>query len=178
MKQISTPPGALKFRLIAIVILILVFIVAFLNYTNGISITTEKASIRQTKNIINSTLGIVFATYTVKGELDRLNEVEGGNPFEYLEIYSQVPATYRGEIELFKLEEGEPGWYYDRVNGQALYKPFYNDQIYYFTIVLDYRDENSSGKFEADIDEYRQLSLKQLRQQRGETANVAPGEEF
>ncbi|MFA9418564.1 MAG: hypothetical protein ACERLB_00300, partial [Gammaproteobacteria bacterium] len=73
MKQIGTPPGALKFRLTTIVILVLIFMLAFLNYTNGISASFEKVSIQQTKNIINSTLAVVFSTYTVKGELGYLN---------------------------------------------------------------------------------------------------------
>jgi hypothetical protein len=175
MKQISTPPGALKFRLVAIVILVIIFMLAFLNYTNGISIALEKTSIQQTKNIINSTLAVVFATYTVKGELERLNEVNGGNPFEYLERYSQVPATYQGEISDDSLQENVPGWYYDRANGLAIYKPFYDDNLYRFTIVLEYLDTNNSGDFEADFDEFRHLSFKQLRQQGGETAGVVSG---
>jgi hypothetical protein len=165
MKQISTPPGALKFRLIAIVILVTVFMLVFLNYANRISIATEKASIQQTKNIINSTLYVVFATYTVKGELGLLNEVNGGNPFEYLERYGQVPITYQGEIDVDNLEDSLPGWYYDRLNRRALYKPFYDDRVYYFTILLEYRDVDGSGRFEQGIDEYGGLKLRQLPQQ-------------
>ena len=165
MKQISTPPGALKFRLIAIVILILVFMLAFLSYTSGISTSLERTSVQQTKNIINSTLAVVFAIYTVKGELDRLNEVNGGNPFEYLERYSQIPVTYRGEIGDVSLEDSVPGWYYDRTKRLALYKPLRDDKIYYFAIELDYRDVDGSGRFEAGIDEYRRLNFRQLAQQ-------------
>jgi hypothetical protein len=165
MKQISTPPGALKFRLVAIIILVTIFMMAFLNYTNGISVATEKTSIQQTKNIINSTLYVVFATYTVKGELGLLNEVNGGNPFEYLEKYSAVPATYQGEIGVDNLKPSGSGWYYDRMNGQALYKAFYDDQVYYFMIVLEYRDIDKSGQFEPEVDEFRFLRFKQLPQQ-------------
>jgi hypothetical protein len=165
MKQIGTPPGALKFRLVAIIILVVIFMLAFMNYTNGISASLEKTSVQQTKNIINSTLAVVFATYTVKGELENLNKVNGGNPFEFLEEYSAVPTTYHGEIDVDSLEASVPGWYYDGLNGQAIYKSFYDDQIYYFTIVLDYYDVDKSGGFEADIDEFQLLSLKRLPQQ-------------
>lgn len=165
MKQIGTPPGALKFRLVAIVILVIVFMLAFLNYTNGISIALEKTSIQQTKNIINSTLAVVFSTYTVKGELARLNEVRGGNPFDYLEKYSVVPTTYRGEIGVVSINDSVPGWYYDGANGLALYKTFYDDQVFYFAIVFKYGDVNGSGRFEPGIDEYRRLYLRQLPQQ-------------
>jgi hypothetical protein len=63
------------------------------------------------------------------------------------------------------LEDSGPGWYYDRANGLAIYKPFYDDNLYHFTIVLDYRDVDNSGKFEDDVDEYQRLSLRQLPQQ-------------
>jgi len=165
MKQIGTPPGALKFRLVAIIILVVIFMLAFLNYTNGISASFEKTSIRQTKNIINSTLVVVFANYTVRGELERLNEVNGGNPFEYLEKYSAVPATYRGEIGVDDLNDSVPGWYYDRANGLALYKSLYDDKFYYFAIELDYKDVDGSGRFDPGIDEYQRLSFRQQPQQ-------------
>jgi hypothetical protein len=165
MREIGTPPGALKFRLVAIIILVVIFMLAFLNYTNGISASFEKTSVQQTKNIINSTLAVVFATYTVKGELERLNDVGGGNPFDYLEKYSVVPTTYQGEVGVDNLMSSGPGWYYDRANGLALYKPFYDNQVYYFTIVLDYRDVDDSGRFEPGIDEYRRLSFRQIPQQ-------------
>jgi hypothetical protein len=112
----------------------------------------------------------VFASYTVKGEQHRLNELNGANPFEYLEKYSAVPATYRGEIDVDDLKDSVPGWYYDGAKGLALYKTFYDDQVYYFTIVLDYRDIDGSGRFEPEIDEYRRLSFKQLPRQGGELA--------
>jgi hypothetical protein len=165
MKKIGTPPGALKFRLIAIVILVIIFMLAFLNYTNGISIALEKSSIQQTRNIINSTLAVVFATYTVKGELERLNEVNGGNPFEYLERYGQVPITYQGEIEDGSLEDNVSGWYYNRTDGLAIYKSFYDDSLYHFMIILDYRDVDGSGHFEQGADEFQHLSFRQLPQQ-------------
>ncbi len=165
MKQISVPPGALKFRLVLIVILVTIFMLVFFNYTNQISVTLEKTSIRQTKNIINSTLMVVFASYAVTGELERLNELNGSNPFEYLEKYSLLPATYRGDIGVDKSKNSTPGWYYDRVNGLAIYKPLYDDKDYYFRIELDYRDVDGSGRFEPEFDEYRRLSFRQLPRQ-------------
>ena len=165
MKQIGVPPGAFKFRLLVIVILVIIFMLAFLNYANGISIATEKASVQQTRNIINSTLAVVFADLAVKGELERLNDLSGANPFEYLEKYNLIPASYRGEIEVDNLKASGPGWYYDRQQGLALYKAFYDDTVYYFTIELDYRDVDGSGRFEPGIDQYRRLSFRQLPQQ-------------
>ena len=165
MKQISVPPGALKFRLVMAVILVIIFILVFFNYTNRISVTLEKTSIQQTKNIINSTLMVVFASYAVKSELESLNELIGSNPFRYLETYSQLPATYRGDIGVDQSEIRTPGWYFDRANGLAIYKPLYDDKDYYFRIELDYRDVDGSGRFEPAIDQYRRLSFRQLPRQ-------------
>ena len=67
MRYLGTYPGAYTFRLIVIVIIMSILIVAFFRYTDQISIATETASIQQTKNVINRSLAIVFATYAVKG---------------------------------------------------------------------------------------------------------------
>ncbi len=147
------------------VILVIILILVFFNYTSRISVTLEKTSIQQTKNIINSTLMVVFASYAVKGELERLNELNGANPFEYLEKYSLLPATYRGDIGVDKSKNSKPGWYYDGANGLAIYKPLYDDKDYYFRIELDYRDVDGSGRFEPAIDQYRRLSFRQLPRQ-------------
>ena len=176
MKQIGIPPGAFKFRLIIIIILVVIFMLVFLNYTNRIAIATEKTSIQQTKNIINSTLAVVFAKFAVKGELERLNELNGGNPFEYLEKYSLLPPTYRGEIGVDNPKDSVPGWYYDQPNGLSLYKTFHDDNVYYFRIELDYRDLDGSGRFEAEIDEYRRLNFRQLPQQQGDAAVAGSGD--
>jgi len=165
MKQISVPPGALKFRLVMTIILVIIFILVFFNYTNRISVSLEKTSVQQTKNIINSTLAVVFANFAVKGELERLNELNGTNPFEYLEKYSLLPATYRGDIGVDKSKNSTPGWYYDGANGLTIYKPLYDDKDYYFRIELDYRDVDGSGRFEPAVDQYRRLSFRQLPRQ-------------
>ena len=147
------------------VTLVIVFMLVFFNYTNRISVTLEKTSIQQTKNIINSTLMVVFAGYVVKGELESLNELIGSNPFKYLETYGLLPATYRGDTGVDKSKISTPGWYYDGANGLALYKAFYDEKVYYFAIELDYRDVDGSGQFEPEIDEYRRLSFRQLPRQ-------------
>ena len=166
MIQISVPPGALKFRLVMTITLVIIFILVFFNYTNRISVAIEKTSIRQTKNIINSTLMVVFASYAVKGELERLNELSGGNPFEHLEKYNLLPATYRGDMGVDKsTDDSKPGWYYDGANGLAIYKPLYDDKDYYFRIELDYRDVDGSGRFEPAVDQFGRLSFRQLPRQ-------------
>ncbi len=160
MKQISVPPGALKFRLVMTVILVIILILVFFNYTNRISVAIEETSIQQTKNIINSSLAVVFATYAAKGELDGLNELNGGNPFVHLAEYNLTPTSYQGEIRAENLDEIGPGWYYDKTNKKVIYKSYYDDQVYSYSIVLDYKDVNGSGRFESAVDDYQRFYFK------------------
>lgn len=166
MKSIGFPPGSNNFRLLMIVILVAALWVLFFNYTDKISRETEKAAIQQMKNNINSTLVIVFATYAVKDELDRLNELNGSNPFIIMSEYNRMPETYKGRLLVNQnLEDLAPGWYYDKLNRRTIYKAYYDEGSYFFSIVLNYRDANGSGQFESGVDEYRHLIFKQLLQQ-------------
>ena len=143
-----------------IIIIVVAMMAVFLNYTKRLSIDTEKASIQQTKNIINSMLVVVFANYAVKGQLNRLNELNGGNPFVHLDKYNLTPNNYRGEIRAENLDELAPGWYYDKMSKRVIYKSYYDERVYYFTQILDYRDVDGSGFFEANIDEYHRLIFR------------------
>jgi len=160
MKSIGFPPGSNNFRLMMIVIIVGALWVFFFNYTERISIETEKASVQQTRNIINSSLAVVFATYAVNNQLDRLNELNGGNPFVYLAEYNLLPSAYMGETEGADLTDIKSGWYYLKSQKKTLYKPYYDEPIQYFSLVLEYRDINNSGRYESKIDEFGRLSFK------------------
>lgn len=162
MKSISTPPGAYKFRLPIIVTIIVVLMAVFLDYANTISIKTEQASIRQTSNVINSSLAIVFATFVVRGEQHRLNQLNGKNPFNYLSEYNLLPPNYQGEVDLTEKSEIEAGWYYDKQKKAVAFKSNYEDKVYYFTVVLDFVDKNGNGRFEQGTDVYRRLLFREL----------------
>lgn len=162
MKSIGFPPGSNKFRMLMIVVIVAALWVLFLDYTDRIAVETEKASIQQTKNIINSSLAVVFASYAVKGELDRIDELNNGNPFVHMAEYNLLPNSFRGVVELTDIDNLEPGWYFDIVSRKVFYKAFYSNRVYYFAQVLKFRDVNGSGHFEAAIDEYQRLYFKQL----------------
>ena len=160
MKTIGSYPGANKFRLLMIVIIVGALWSFFFNYTDQISIETEKASIRQTKNIINSSMAVVFATYAVGNQLDHLNELNGGNPFIYMAEYNLLPSTYRGEFKGGDLTDIESGWYYDKSQKKILYKPYYDGAVQYYSLVLEFRDMNNSGRYESKIDEFGRLFVR------------------
>ena len=162
MKYIGSHPGAYTFRFLIIFIIVGIFVILFLNYTDKLAVETEKVSIQQTINIINSSLAVVFATYAVKGELDRLNDLDGGNPFEYMAEYNLYPSRsiYQGEISGRNRDDLEPGWYYDRLTGKVIYKAYYDELVLSFELILDYQDLNGSGRYEPDIDVYKMLNFR------------------
>jgi hypothetical protein len=145
-------------------ILVASFVGTFFYYTDRLSKATEMMSIQQTRNIINSSLAVVFATYAVKGELDLLNDLNGGNPFTYMAEYNLVPESYKGVFKVEELGDLESGWYYDSVNGKVIYKTYYDEGLYFFSVVLDYRDVDGSGRYEPGADEYQRLYFQQIPQ--------------
>ena len=110
MKTLGSHPGAINFRLSAMVILILLFIYVFLHYTDEAEQAIELQSVEQTRRVIDSALFIVFATYATEGRLDQLADLEGGNPFEFLKEYLAHSIPYRGEIESHEMSGAESGW--------------------------------------------------------------------
>ena len=167
MRYLGSYPGAYTFRFLMIFIIVGSFVVLFFNYTDKLAVETEKASIQQTINIINSSLAVVFATYAVKGELDRLNELNGGNPFKHMFEYDLFPSRsiYQGEISGRSLGKLDPGWYYDGLNKRVIYKAYSDGQVNFYSLKLDYQDLNGSGRFESGIDGFQYLYFTQIPQQ-------------
>jgi len=162
MKTIGSHPGAILFRLSILVTVIAIIIIVFLSYAAKVRENYERASITQARALINSSLAVVFATYATKGRLDDLNELEGGNPFDFLEAYHMLPTAYKGEIEFSLGDDLEPGWYYLKSRRQVAYKPRYIDGNTYFTVVLSYDDLNDSGRFESKSDKFRSLQFVEV----------------
>jgi len=162
MKSIGFPPGSNIFRLIIVVIIVVTLIVIFFDYADRISIATEEASIQQSKNIINSSLAIVFAKYAVSNELEKLNDLVGADPFPYLNEYNLLPGVYKGQFESGSIEDLDSGWYFHNKKKVVFYVPYYGNDIKYFTLNLEYRDVNFSGVYEPDIDEFNGLFFRSL----------------
>ena len=157
MNTIGSHPGAILFRLSIMIILITIMIVVFFSYLDDTERELERASILQTKAVIESSLALVFATYAVKQKLDQLNQVDGGNPFVLLtEFEIQLPA-YRGEIEQELSTNLVPGWYYLKHRGLVAYKSRFIDMDSYYRVKLRYRDANLSGRFEPGVDQFESL---------------------
>ncbi len=159
MNTIGSHPGAILFRLSIMIIVIAILVVIFFRYTDATQKELERQSIMQTKRIIDSSLAVVFASYAVKGRLNELNQVEGANPFTFLEQYSLLPAAYRGEIGHESLADLKPGWYYRRRTGNVIYMPRFLLDAEWYSLVLSYDDSNQSGRFESDHDRFKNLQF-------------------
>ena len=111
----------------------------------------------QTRKVIDSALAVVFSSYAIKGRLNDLNELDGGNPFEFLDEFELLPVVYQGEIASNLNEDLSPGWYYYKNTGSVAYKSRYLEHNSYFGVELIFEDRNLSGHFESAHDKFLQL---------------------
>ncbi|MDH3633136.1 MAG: hypothetical protein OES20_00380 [Gammaproteobacteria bacterium] len=162
MNTIGSHPGAILFRLSIMVILIAILTVIFFSYVDDTERELERASVLQTKKIIDSALAVVFATYATKNRLHQLNELDGGNPFVFLKEYQILPPAYVGEIGHDLSTEEIPGWYYLRHRRQVVYHSNFNQPDSYFTIVLNYQDNDKSGSYEPATDKFQSLRFVKI----------------
>lgn len=159
MNTLGSHPGAILFRLSGMIILIAVLTVIFFSYIDNTEKELERASIEQTRKIIDSALTVVFATYAVKGRLNELNDLDGSNPFVFLREYQMLPSTYQGEIDHDLSENTQPGWYYLKHRKRLGYVSRYLETNFFYSVILNYEDVNQSDRFESGIDKFQNLQF-------------------
>ncbi len=164
MKTIGAPPGAILFRLSLMIIIVAILVIIFFRYVDDTQVELERQSILQTKRIIDSSLAVAFAGYAVKGRLDDLNQLDGGNPFLILEQFELLPPAYHGEFEGDFAADQEPGWYYLKQRRQVVYKSRFAGGDHYYSLRLDYEDINRSGSFESGHDRFNRLQFVRIDQ--------------
>ena len=157
MNTIGSHPGAILFRFTLMVILIAILVVVFMSYLEDTERELERASIAQTKKIIDSSLAVVFSSYAVKRRLDELNDLDGANPFVFLQEFGIRPPGYQGVLGADASADHVPGWYYLEHRRLVFYKSYFIGSDAYFEVRLDYRDSNQSGRFEAAADRFENL---------------------
>jgi hypothetical protein len=165
MKTIGSHPGAILFRMSIMVILIAILVVVFFSYINKAQEVTERAAISRTKGIIDSSIAVVFATYAAQAKLDKINSLDGANPFEFLREYMLLPSTYMGEIDHGLNDQMAPGWYYLIHRRRVVYKSHYLGSSFEFELVLNYDDVNQSGRFEPEFDVFDGLYFMKIENQ-------------
>ncbi len=158
MKTIGSHPGAIAFRLSAMVILIMAFLAIFLHYAGEAERTIELQSIQQTQRLVDSALVVAFATHATEGRLGELAALDGADPFVALADYFQHNINYRGRLagDPAKLA---PGWYYRESSGDLVYLPVHLGQPAYFRLTLLYDDLDGDGRFDFATDRFRALKM-------------------
>ena len=165
MNTLGSHPGAILFRLSLMIMLIVIMVMVFFSYVDNAEREFERKSVLQTKKIIDSALAVVFATYAVNNRLGELNDLDGGNPFVFLEEYEMLPPAYVGELDHDLSFDQEPGWYYLNHRGIVVYKSLFIESDNYFAIVLNYQDNNQSGLFEPAEDRFQNLQFVKIAEQ-------------
>jgi hypothetical protein len=162
MNTPGSHPGAILFRFSIMIVLIAIMVMVFFSYVDEVEYEIERKSILQTKKIIDSALAVVFATYAVNHRLNQLNDLDGGNPFVFLEEYQMLPPAYVGETDHDPGEDQEAGWYYLSHRRILVYKSLFSDANHYFKVVLNYQDINQSGSFESASDQFQGLRFVKI----------------
>ncbi|MCP4874219.1 MAG: hypothetical protein GY896_01930 [Gammaproteobacteria bacterium] len=144
------------------ILLIVILMMVFFSYLDDAEREVERASVLQTKKVIDSALALVFATYAVNNRLNELNDLNGGNPFLFLKEYQMLPPAYAGELDRDPAIDQAPGWYYLSHRKMVVYKSFHLDSDSYFRIVLNYQDVNQSGLFESSTDKFQNLQFVEI----------------
>ena len=158
MNTLSSIPGALLFRSVMVVILVLIMIVIFLSYTS--ELTQKAAEIERNKVVyeLDTVLSYRIYSATINGRLSELTALHQQNPFVVLadENYT-VPLTYVGEVKLPVFLQ-KSGWYFDTSKRVLFY--WENRKITNrYQMQFKFNDSNASGVYESKIDSIERLGM-------------------
>ena len=157
----STPaPRTIPYRVIVGSALVLVLAFVLMDYLERAHRVLEEQSVSQQIRVINSALVVVFSTHAVENRLHDLQQLDGANPFEFLQQFNIALSNYRGEAQ--PSNELITGWYYDEKAGVIFFQPLYLEEIPRLKIVFDYLDRNANGRFEKGTDRVRALRLEAI----------------
>ncbi len=160
--SLASVSGALLFRTLMSLALVLILIVVFFSYVDDTQREFERSALQQSKRIVDSALAVAFASYAVDGRLDQLEELNGGNPFVLLKSYQMLPAAYRGEIGQDLDADLAAGWYYLKHRRVVAYRSHHLDIDRYFSLRLNYDDRDRDGRFDPAVDEFQNLQFQPL----------------
>lgn len=150
-------PGAKLLRLDIVVVLVILFIIAFLVYLDRLEEDLRAVAVEKTINEINSALALTLYQHAVEGRLGDLPLLDGENPFVFLAIYKQLPVNYRGSVRTGSTAKVINSWYYNLDARRVIYQA--ETDVREFAIVFQYKDRNNNGVFDASIDAVAELVM-------------------
>jgi hypothetical protein len=163
MKGISSLPGALIFRAVISVLLISVVTGIFLNKTEQMTGKMDLIARQQVVNEINVALALVVYNLAVNNKLEKLNDLDKSNPFDYLALNQSLPNNYFGVVDRDEKIDRN-GWFYAISKKQAVYNSRQGIKHWY-QLSLIFNDINNSNTFDAGSEKLSGLQLKKASDQ-------------
>ena len=158
MNTLSSIPGALLFRSVMVVILVLIMIVIFLSYTSDL--TQKAADIERNKIIYELDTALSYRLYgaAIKGTLSDLPVLNQQNPFVVLadENYT-APPSYVGEVKQ-AVSLAKSGWYFDTSERVIFYWEA-SKVSHRYQMQFKFNDLNDSGIYESSVDSIEKLGM-------------------
>jgi hypothetical protein len=109
-RQASHPRSSIFIATISILI-ISIAISIFLNKTDGMTEQVDLIASQKMVNEINVALALVVYNLAVNNSLEKLNDLNKSNPFNYLALNQSLPDNYFGVIDSDEKIDRN-GWFY------------------------------------------------------------------
>lgn len=157
-------------ELVIVVVLISLLIVIAIDRLLVLRVEAERVSVEKIAGELRSAMSLTVASVVVKdGGLQNIARLNKSNPMNML---SQAPGTYLGEMRKAEPERIEPGsWYFDIDRGELVYKVINAGNLVTdlegvkrirFQLQLDYGDSNRNGRYDAGRDIIYGMRLQAL----------------
>jgi len=156
-KSIASHPDAAKFRSIASIILILIFIGAFLGYTQSLTRQADRVARDRALSEIRQALAMMLYDYAIKGKLADLQKFDSENPFSLMAAYRPLPAEYKGAKATLK-PGLEAGWYFDLKTRRVIWVALDGSRQKY-QLHFEYEDVNRNNHFDPATDQIIGLDI-------------------
>ncbi len=157
-QSIEVQPGAAKFRSIAAIILILIFIGSFLSYSHSLTARADRVARDRVISEIRQGLAMLLYDYAIKGRLADLQNFDHQNPFSLIAAYRPLPTEYTGAQATLK-PNPPAGWYYDLTTRQVIWVAL-DGQRQAFVLRFAYDDVNGNKRFDPELDLVVGLAMK------------------
>ena len=109
-------------------------------------------------NEINVALALVVYNLAVNNSLEKLNDLNKSNPFNYLALNQSLPDNYFGVIDSDEKIDRN-GWFYSKLKKQVVYNSKQGIK-YWYQLSLIFNDMNNSNTFDAESEILLGLQLR------------------
>lgn len=162
--------GFTLLELVVVIVIISILGLFAIDRIFAIRIAAERAAVKQVVGTIKSALGIEVARLALAGKLSAVSKLDKSNP---LDLLSQVPKNYLGEIKNSDHIIDNGVWYFDKQQKVLIYNVIYSEDFktklkgvprIRYQIKLIYNDQNNNKRFDLRTDSIAGLDLVPVEQ--------------